>query len=31
MLAGDAVFCAPEESVLLTCAGRGNPVGPPAH
>ena len=31
MSAGDAVFCAPEESVLLTCAGRGNPVGPPAH
>ena len=31
MSAGDSVFCAPEESVLMTCAGRGNLVGPPAR
>ncbi|CAJ1425668.1 unnamed protein product [Effrenium voratum] len=27
---GDDVFCAPEESVVLSCAGGGNPIGPPA-
>ena len=30
MAVGDDVFCAPEESVLLTCAGHGDPVGKPA-
>ena len=31
MSAGDDVFCAPQESLLLTCAGHGNPVGPPTN
>ena len=26
--AADDVVCAPEESVLLTCAGGGSPIGP---
>ena len=30
MAVGDDVFCAPEESVLLTCAGHGDPIGKPA-
>ena len=30
MAVGDDVFCAPEESVLLTCAGPGDPIGKPA-
>ena len=31
MSAGDDVFCAPQESLLLTCAGHGNPIGPPTN
>ena len=27
MSRGDGVFCAPEESVVVTCAGAGNPIG----
>ena len=27
MSRGDSVFCAPEESVVVTCAGAGNPIG----
>ena len=30
MSTGEAVFCAPEESVLLTCAGHGDPLGAPS-
>ena len=30
MSIGDDVFCAPEESVLLSCAGHGDPIGRPA-
>ena len=30
MSIGDDVFCAPEESVLLSCAGHGDPIGKPA-
>ena len=29
MATGDSVFCAPEESVVLTCAGSGDPIGKP--
>ena len=30
MSIGNDVFCAPEESVLLSCAGHGDPIGKPA-
>ena len=30
MSTGESVFCAPEESVVLTCAGPGDPIGKPA-
>ena len=29
MSTGDDVFCAPEESVALSCAGVGDPIGKP--
>ena len=29
MSIGDDVFCAPEESVLLSCSGHGDPIGKP--
>jgi hypothetical protein len=28
---GDDVFCAPEESVVLSCAGKGDSIGRPFH
>ncbi|CAE7036318.1 PRSS12 [Symbiodinium sp. CCMP2592] len=31
MSTGDDVFCAPEESVLLSCAGQGDPIGKPTE
>ncbi|CAE7744981.1 PRSS12 [Symbiodinium sp. CCMP2592] len=31
MSIGDDVFCAPEESVLLSCAGQGDPIGKPTE
>ena len=30
MSTGDLVFCAPEESVVLACAGHGDPLGQPS-
>ena len=29
MSTGDDVFCAPEESVAMSCAGVGDPIGKP--
>ena len=29
MSTGDGVFCAPEESVAMSCAGVGEPIGKP--